>query len=127
MPALFPELLDYAVLSAFVLRISVGAYFFLLGERLLRKLRATDAQSVMNRALGVAYGLGEVLVGSLLVVGLFTQGAALGGITLSGVSLLFGFGRDGHPSERHVQVLLLVVCIALLFLGAGPFAYDLSI
>jgi uncharacterized membrane protein YphA (DoxX/SURF4 family) len=127
MPALFPDLLDYAVLSTFVLRVSVGAYFFLLGERLLRKLRTADAQSVINRALGVAYGLAEVLVGSLLVVGLFTQGAALGGIALSGVSLLFGLGRDGHPSERHVQVLLLVVCVALLFLGAGPFAYDLPI
>jgi uncharacterized membrane protein YphA (DoxX/SURF4 family) len=128
MPALFPELFDFSIMAAVILRDAVGFYFVLLGERLLRKLRAsTEGVSPRQRFAGYVYGVGEMIVGSLLVIGLFTQGAALGGIVLSGASLLFGIGRGGHASERHVQVLLIVMCVAVLFLGAGPFAYDLPL
>jgi len=127
MPSLFPELFDYAIFGGLVIRWTAALYFALLGERLFRATRENATQSLRARVLGTALALGYSAVGVLLAFGLYTQGAALGGIALAGASLLFGIGRGTHPSERHVQILLMVMCLALLFLGAGPFAYDIPL
>ena len=127
MPSLFPELFDYAIFGGLVIRWTAALYFAFLGERLFRAVKENEAQSRRTRTLGMGLALGYSAVGVLLAFGLYTQGAELGGIELAGASLIFGIGRGTHPSERHVQILLMVMCLALLFLGAGPFAYDLPL
>jgi len=127
MPSLFPELFDFAVLGTFFIRITTGLFFFVLGEKLLRVLHAGDGTQGLSKVFGYTYGTAQVLIGALLVVGLFTQGAAIAGLVASLVFIVSDRKRGSHPSERYVHILLIANCVALLFLGAGAFARDLPL
>ena len=127
MLSLFPELLDYWFFAALFLRHAAAVYFAFLALRFVGTLRTLPSPSVGVRVIGYGFVAVEVAVSVLLFVGLFVQGAALGGIVLALASLMFGIGRGSHPNEAHVQLFLMVICIALLFLGAGPFAFDVPL
>ena len=127
MPSFFPELFDFAMVGTFFIRATAGLFFFMLGERLLRSLRENTPTKKSGRVVGYLYGTAQVLLGALLVVGLFTQGAALAGIVASVVFLVSDAKRGSHPSERYVHILLMAICASLLFLGPGAFAHDLPL
>ena len=127
MPSLFPELFDFALIGTFLIRITTGLFFFMLGEKLLRSIHTVGSAKRLGRVLGYTYGTTQALIGALLVVGLFTQGAAIAGALASLIFIITDADRDSHPSERYVHVLLIANCVALLFLGAGAFAHDLPL
>jgi len=126
MMSLFPELLDFPVFAALILRLVAGGFFMVLAVRFFRILARPDYPA-RARILGGGFAVLELVTGGMLFVGLLTQGAALAGMFLTSVSIALGFGRGSHPSEAHVQLLLHVMCLALLFLGAGPFAFDIPL
>ena len=127
MPSFFPELLNFPILATLILRLTAGIYFAMLAVRLSTTLRTIPNPALSVRVLGTVFVVCEYVVAGLLFVGFYTQVAALGGMALAVVSLTLGIGRGSHASERHVQVLLLVICASLLFLGAGPFAFDIPL
>lgn len=135
MLSLFPELLTYgAMLTPFFLRIVLGFYLFNEGWELLFRKNRLPLPSVeepeSSRKTGTHWFVGilELGIGSLLVIGLFTQLAAIIGMCLA--LLLAQFTKTKPhlaPHERQVYHFIFVICLSLLFLGAGAFGFDLPI
>lgn len=123
--SLFPDLLALYPFAGFVLRIIAGYVFILHGVRLLRyaKMAQTRVRAVLSRLLGS----GQLAIGLLLMAGLWVQGAALAGAVLAFLDLESTFSHTSSSLEREVYLLLGVICLALLVLGAGPFAIDLPL
>lgn len=122
--SVFPDLLAFSMLATFVLRVTVGLFFLIRGTHLLQFL--VKAPAAQPRLLGAVYATGSLITGTLLVLGLYTQPAAIAGIVLS--SFAFdGWLRKQRKSEQQVNMLLAVICLSLLFLGPGIFAFDLPL
>ena len=123
--SVWPELFAFELLAVFLLRVVAGYFFLLLGSKLLRAAWRATAQTRILRFVGIVYGLAQVLVGGLLIIGLYTQPAALLGVVLT--MLPVGSGTKASHCEQHVQLLLFAISLSLLFLGPGAFAFDLPI
>jgi len=112
----------------------VGIFFLMAGFRHLGKGRVAAVEELSSRlgslAKGgvVVFGTVEIVVALLLIVGLFTQIAALLGIVIALKMLWFGetYPRFIHH-EKATYLLLLVILLSLLVTGAGAFAIDLPL
>jgi uncharacterized membrane protein YphA (DoxX/SURF4 family) len=123
--SVFPSLFSYTLLGIFVLRVALGLVILRLAFTTLFKI---------NRPESWIKGTGIVLllVGILLVIGLYTQIAALV-VTLA--SLLAVIIKIRVRLAEHQSLsqgveyyfLLLAIAVSLLFLGAGAFAIDLPL
>lgn len=126
----WPELFTYEILAKTLLRVAVALFFLTHGVRTL-SLWGIGAFFKRFGAWGVwvarfATAL-QVAVGALLLVGAWTQIAALIGALLSlKLSVVARRFPTVAPHERTTYYLVAVVCVALLFLGAGAFAIDYS-
>lgn len=114
MLSIFPEILFLAPLSATLIRIALG---ITLGFVAWKHLNTTDT---LGRALGVAEGATALL----FIAGMWTQPATLVGIVIF-------FIHTAIPRFRTLPLstalLFLVMCVSLLFTGAGAFAFDLPL
>ncbi len=119
-------------------RVALGAYFLLAG---IAKVRGgldgwmTGYKSMMPAWLpgwvGVPYGwfipFGEVILGAMLIIGLFTRTTALiitamiGSFTLA---LLQGGKFFDGPGPFHTNVILITLGLLLAMAGAGRFSVD---
>ena len=129
----FPDLLTYALLAPLILRVTAAAFFAYLATHHFRnKKTAAPELSILNQhtavfALGV-YALIEALVAIGLFLGFYTQIAALVGLVVC-LKVLF-LRRGLHhlaPLTRSTYILLGIICLSLLFTGAGAFAFDLPL
>ncbi len=129
----FPDLLAFGLLAPFLLRLAVGAMFLNAGIKKLRQRTwMTELFERMNltpaSSYAIAFGAIEVVSGGLLIVGLFTQLAALATLCISAFAL---YSKYKHPTEtpgsRGVFLLLFVISFSLLFSGAGFLAFDLPL
>jgi len=130
----FPDLLTFGFFAPFLLRLALGVLFFDFGRHTLTKGRAQHG--LLFEALGLKQGtryalvLGvlEIVLAILLVIGLYTQIAAVGTLVLS----LFAYylkGNHGQHIEhrRHLFFLTVIISLSLLLSGAGAFAVDLPL
>lgn len=114
MLSLFPELLFLAPFSALALRLSIAV---------LLSLTAWGHVS-RPRMLMRAWALGEVVLAAALLVGAWTQPAAL----IAAVWLFSSiFVRDMRLFSRSTIILAIVVCLSLAVTGPGAFAFDLPL
>ncbi len=106
--SLFPTLLDFALLGPVILRLAITIVFFIQSKTNLKQNRKAEA------------GL-QTIIGVLLLIGLYTQGAALAGLVL--------IIRDFKKKQINSQlfILLLAILLSLLFLGPGLWAFDLPL
>ena len=75
-----------------------------------------------------AYGAVEIIIALFLVIGLFTQLAALLNAIILVIKLGFKARDKAFLSDGiNYYVLLLVMAISLIFTGPGFFAYDLPL
>ncbi len=134
MLSVFPNMLAFGLLAPFLLRIALGLVFLSFGKYKLGKGRASKAAFFDSLgwkpgayvALGI--GIAELAIGLLLVVGLYTQVAALASsLILIGALLLKKKSADGIESSRGFLALLLVIALSLVVSGAGAFAFDLPL
>jgi putative oxidoreductase len=130
----FPELLTYSLLAPFILRLVAGLVFIDLGVLVFKNekerwLASLSALRIPKPKLAVKiFGSIEVLGGIMLLVGFYTQIAAL-------VLALFTFAetyieyKQPEILKRNFvfYMLLLAILISLLFSGAGAFALDLPL
>ena len=127
MLSIFPALLDYSTFGALLLRGTVGVFFFMFGMRLLDVAWNIEGKNFTVKCIGLLYGGLKLTVGILLLLGLFTQPAVLLGALLSLLTIFqdkpFQFSR----SDKQVQILLLILCISLLFIGPGYWSVDLPL
>ncbi|MEK7117417.1 MAG: DoxX family protein [Patescibacteria group bacterium] len=131
---LFPDLLTYSMLAPFIIRVVAGFTFLNTGilklsrEKgrwliSLEELKISRA-SVVLKILAVI----EIVGGILLIVGAWTQLAALI-LTLFTTAVFFIEYRDPSILKRNLPfyLLLLSITLSLLFSGAGAFAFDLPL
>lgn len=135
MPSLFPYLFDYSFLAIGVLRIVVGlvflwfAYIKTFKERadyldFFEHIKMRPAKIFLNVAIGV-----EFLVGASLVAGYYAQAAELVAGALMTLATLIKWHRPRVLPQNTAAfyLLLMVVSLALLFIGPGAFAFDLPL
>ena len=117
-PIQFLAMLAYAILRFFV-----GGVLLYLGM--------THMQHRTSFKVPVFIGwvsFFEIIFGIMFIAGFYTQYAALGGISLSILSLVFYKKIDSpYTPSRIFYVLFLGASLSLFITGAGAFAFDLPI
>lgn len=130
----FPSLLDYSWYAPLILRVVLGIILIDLGVLKFKSERASwittlSAYRLKPAAFFVSvYGAIEIIGGALLVIGLFTQVAALVFVILSAIECYTEF-TEGNVLKRDIvfYVLLFAIALSLLLTGAGAFARDLPL
>lgn len=130
----FPDLLTYAIIAPFLIRVVAGVVFIDLGGLLFRGekgqfantfkiLKIPDPQKAV-KILGTL----EIVGGISLVIGIYTQISAL---ILSLITLTEIYIEYKNPTilKRSLvfYILLFVMTLSLLFTGAGAFAVDIPL
>lgn len=130
----FPTLLTYSFVAPFILRVVLGLILIDLG---LLKFRGEKRDWVRSfEAVGLrpggvfvtVYALLEIVGGAFLIVGFWTQPAALAFVVLSGIEMYLEY-LDGTLLKRDIVFYALVFAIALslLLTGAGAYAFDIPL
>ncbi len=127
MTLFFPELLTYSLPAIFVLRITVGIFFWIFGLRLLHAVWIIKNKSLLVKTLGFIYGISKLIIGVMLVAGVYTQIVLLFGMFLTVLTFFQGSSTQINKSGQQVQILLFIICLSLLFLGPGLLAIDLPL
>ncbi len=130
----FPELLSFGLLTPLLLRLVVG--FIFLNTGYLKLTRERERWMIFMRAIRfaparewtMALGLAEIIGGVLLILGLFTQYAALGLLLLTAKEWLVEYKEDVLVSrDITFYTLIIAILISLLLTGAGFLAFDLPL
>ncbi len=133
MLAVFPTMF-LSLFAHLLLRIFLGGIFLYLAYRHLFRDRMS-LQAIIHLSwptlawFGVrCFGIVELLLGVLFIVGAYTQITALISIAHA-LKILILHRRLSHPSvpQRLFYVLLIGASLSLLITGAGAFAYDLPL
>lgn len=130
----FPELLTFSLLAPFIVRTALGFVFMRLGLHILTTDRHLWEHSIKEisgfnwRWSVYVFGAVEVATGVLLILGLYTQIAA---IVVAVASLKFlilsHFWKLPEREGRLFYFLAFAASLSLLFSGAGFFAIDLPL
>jgi putative oxidoreductase len=122
-----------APLAYALLRICVGFIFIRLGYSHIKarqELKNVFTLPIAPFGLFFAWYVGilEIVIGTLFILGLFTQIAALLA-TFYCIKLLILRKRFSHPllPRGYFLTLLLMTSISIFITGAGAFAFDLPI
>lgn len=130
MLSVFPEILFLSPFAATLLRIAVSVVFLYAAVLQIRRIEILREISVPIVGKGTwivrASVLFDTVVGVLLLIGLYTQVAALLGAIAIVKSLVFAPSYLAQiPVSRSTAILTTVILLSLLFTGAGAFAFDL--
>ena len=122
MLSLFPSLFTYGLVAPLIIRIVLGATLIDFGYRKIIKKGDSSGSNTPT------YGVMEIVLGAFLIVGFFTQLAAL----LNAIILVIKLGfklKQGKLLNDGVNyyIILLAMAISLLFSGPGYFAFDLPL
>lgn len=126
--SVFPALLDYAQFSPLILRAALGIIIGLMAHQSLRaKLAGAPLFSPATFHGEAIVHLLEFVAAILLIIGLFTQVAALAVIIF--VTLRWNAAKKSFMSfeQKTLFVLLKIVALSIMFFGAGFFAFDLPL
>jgi putative oxidoreductase len=133
MLSIFPSFLDYGLLAPFIIRIVVGLIFVDLGYLKIRKERERW-YNLFNTFIGIGgffvnlIALIEMIGGLLLILGLFTQAAALALALLAFLNLYLEWRDPAFVRRSFVfYPMLFAMTLSLLFSGAGFLAIDLPL
>src|SRR3989344_562653 len=128
---LFPELLMYSFFGPFILRVIIGLIFIDLGFLKLREEKGRWLASFETLGLYPAdffvplYAMLQIVGGLLLLVGLWTQAAALAFVIFSGIELYVEWqARDILQRDMVFYLLIFTISLALLLTCAGAYAVD---
>ncbi|MDP3902251.1 MAG: hypothetical protein Q8Q21_01525 [bacterium] len=121
MPSLFPEFYSYALIVPFLLRIVLAVAFIKYGAK-----GFGETSSPLSKTIG-----GIMLAsGALLVLGLFTQAAALGVMALLALIKILK-SKTGMtnitPESKMLTAFMATIAIAIFLLGPGIFSFDLPL
>ena len=130
----FPDLLQLEALAPFILRVVLGVILINIGY--LKFTSEKNRWNIFFEGFGLkpkhifvsVFGLIEMIGGAALVVGLYTQLAALIFSLLTFVEL-FAEYKENVLVKRNIvfYVLLFAIALSLLFTGAGAFSLDLPL
>ncbi len=130
----FPDLLTYSLLAPLILRLVVGLIFIDLGVLKLKSekgrwLASFEAMHLRPADLFVnLYAFLQIAGGILLIIGLWTQVAALMFVIFTGIELYIEMSaREVLKRDMVFYLLLFIISLSLLFTGAGAFAFDIPL
>ncbi|MGC9605388.1 MAG: DoxX family membrane protein [Minisyncoccia bacterium] len=120
--SLFPSLLSFGQVSPLIIRVVLGVTLAYFGYE---KIKGRGQSSGSNSKM---YGGVEIFIAIFLVIGLWTQLAAL----LNAVILVIKLGIKAREKKLlsdgiNYYILLLAMAVSLLFTGPGLFAFDLPL
>ena len=129
MLSLFPQLLFLSPLSATLLRITAACLFLFLTYFYFNKRKELGRIEFMFASNGVWIPLVltffTALASAGLLLGAYTQLAAILGALFALKSIVWKRHYSAvFPFSRVTMTLVLVICISLIFTGAGAFAVD---
>ncbi len=116
-----------------LLRLTIAGYFFYMARFVAREKRELVGMKVpvvgtMREWMVWAHAALLITVGGCLFVGWNTQWAAIIGILLVFKHLLgLKHYHQILPFTRATYILLLIICVSLLWTGAGALAFDLPL
>ena len=117
--SIFPYLLSYQQLSPFIIRLALGVTLAYFGYH---KILGSGKSSGSNSK---AYGWLEVVIAFFLIIGLWTQLAALLNVLILLIKLGWKVKEKKFLTDGvNYYILLLVMAVSLIFTGAGAFAID---
>ena len=132
MLSLFPQILYLAPLGTTLLRVTTGLVFVYLAYAHYTNHKAASQE--LSRLIGGAgiiiyiYSGIELALGLSLIAGTWTQLAALvGAVVALKVILIHRTMHELRPISTLSYALLAVMCLSLIFSGAGAFAVDLPL
>ena len=119
MLSLFPSLLVYELLAPLLLRVTLGAVLIFWSYGKLKERKSATANTV---------SLIEGLAGILLVIGLYTQLAALAAAIIFFMKLVQKLQTKSlFTNGVNYYFILFIISVSLLFLGPGILAFDLPL
>jgi uncharacterized membrane protein YphA (DoxX/SURF4 family) len=118
--SVFPSLLTYQLLAPVMIRLALGAVLIFWSYRLLFKSSPDTKRKIVS--------IIEALAGILLVIGLWTQVAALV-IVIDLIVRLYGkFSNKAFLTDGvNYYLILLVLALSLLVTGPGFLAFDMPL
>lgn len=122
-----------ALLAYTILRFFVGSILLYAGIRHLKNQKSikstfSGTRSLYGFVVILCVAFVELIAGGMLILGYYTQIAALLGMFLSLVFILFHRKLSAlSVSGKLFYVLLLGTMLSLFITGAGAFAFDLPI
>lgn len=133
MLSLFPSLLGYQFFAITLIRIAAGFTLLYVSYRFAfeRDEIARTQWPLVGRIPQWLTLFGALVVFAaavFLLIGLFTQAAAIVGIMIALKDVVFArrYPRT-MPLSTAAAALLFVICFSLLFFGAGAFGFDLPL
>ncbi|MBL7045120.1 MAG: DoxX family protein [Parcubacteria group bacterium] len=134
---IFPDLLFLQILAPFLLRVTLGVMFLWIGYSYLFKDRVAIIRQLSSKWPKLAKvsiifgGILEAITGVFLIIGLFTQAAAIVGALIA-IDALFGkfFYKELDKALKYSKmfyILILIISLSLIISGAGAFAFDLPL
>jgi hypothetical protein len=120
MLSLFPTFLSWNQIAPTLIRLVLGGVLIYWSILRYRKIGKTNKDW--------AYCIADAILGILLVIGLWTQLAAI----IVGLDLIYRIvkkimARAFLTQGVNYYLILLVLCFTLLVSGAGWFAFDLAL
>lgn len=130
----FPELLAFSTIGPFILRLVIGVMFIDLGVLKFKGERREWLQSFETLGLRPAdlllsiYAVVQLVGGAMLVLGLWTQVAALIFVIFTAIEFYIEW-KEGDVLKRDIvfYILTLAIAFSLLLTGAGAFAFDIPL
>ncbi len=110
MLSLFPQLFNYSQMAPFLLRLALAIVLFLTA-----------------RQTGKTFATIKILSGILLLLGLFTQAAAIIVIALTLSEIIIAKKKQLVIEDKMSKVMVIVIALSLLLLGPGLFSFDLPL
>lgn len=121
-PSVFPYLLTYEQVAPLILRIVLGVTLAYFGYR---KIRGSGSSSGSNSKI---YGWVELLIAIFLVIGLWTQVAAMLNAAILLIKIGFKIRHKAFLTDGvNYYLLLLAIAISLILTGPGILAFDLYV
>lgn len=134
MLSIFPGLLPYGLLSATIIRITVGLVILLFGTLTLFYHREKISKKLLSRGYPLAnfipwpVGIVQILTGGFLIIGFLTQASAIVVAYLFIDLMLIDTGKEKIFKQGNLfYVAMILISLSLLFSGAGAFAVDLPL
>jgi uncharacterized membrane protein YphA (DoxX/SURF4 family) len=129
MLSIFPSLLVFTLAAPVILRLTVGVLFLMWGANCFGsgKYSIGSRLTILGKHTALTLGLTELAVGALLILGLYTQVAAIIGAILAFKFTYLSRYEVFGPANVTVYILVGIISLSLALTGPGFFAFDLPL